>query len=348
MKKTIYPTFTAVLLLVGIFGMKGQDIHFSQFYNAPLSNSPALTGVFDGDYRFSGNYRNQWKAALSPFNTFFANFDGRYVPKKWKGSFLGWGLVFDYDFAGDSKLSSTFLGLSGSYVYKMGERSYLSLGVQAGGAQRSFKMGDLSFDNQYNGHMYDPKLSPNEYFDNTGRKFLDFAVGLNWHGKKKDSRTRMDVGVGAYHLLEPYQGFYDAPDAQTKKENSLKRRYSFYVIPTLMLSENVDMVVYGLAQLQGSYFESVGGIAGRLHLNKKRAREVAVQLGFLYRFNQKGDSFFPNAELHFRNWVLGLSYDVNISEFNTATNKRGGPEVTVRYIIKKVRPFKVLKICPII
>ena len=41
-----------------IFGFIGksfsQDLHYSQFYNAPLVISPALTGIFNGDQRFYG------------------------------------------------------------------------------------------------------------------------------------------------------------------------------------------------------------------------------------------------------------------------------------------------------
>lgn len=38
-----------------------QDLHFSQFFNAPLLTNPANTGFIpEGDYRIGFNIRNQW------------------------------------------------------------------------------------------------------------------------------------------------------------------------------------------------------------------------------------------------------------------------------------------------
>ena len=48
-----------------------QDLHFSQFFNSPLSTNPANTGFIpDGDYRLGVNYRNQWSAIMAvPYKT---------------------------------------------------------------------------------------------------------------------------------------------------------------------------------------------------------------------------------------------------------------------------------------
>ena len=51
-----------ILIITLVIGseLKAQDIHFSQFYNAPLTVNPALTGRIPGSYRVVINYRNQW------------------------------------------------------------------------------------------------------------------------------------------------------------------------------------------------------------------------------------------------------------------------------------------------
>jgi hypothetical protein len=41
-----------ILLTTLIFRAGAQDPHFSQFYMTPLYLNPALTGAFDGNYRF--------------------------------------------------------------------------------------------------------------------------------------------------------------------------------------------------------------------------------------------------------------------------------------------------------
>ncbi|MFN7275608.1 MAG: type IX secretion system membrane protein PorP/SprF, partial [Bacteroidota bacterium] len=51
----------------------GQDIHFSQYYNAPLLVNPANTGFNpDFDYRVGVNYRSQWANIGSPYKTMSA------------------------------------------------------------------------------------------------------------------------------------------------------------------------------------------------------------------------------------------------------------------------------------
>ena len=48
-----------------------QDLHFSQWFNSPLTTNPANTGFIpDADYRIGANYRNQYVNILSvPYKT---------------------------------------------------------------------------------------------------------------------------------------------------------------------------------------------------------------------------------------------------------------------------------------
>ena len=48
-----------VLILFSLMSWvaSAQDIHFSQFYMAPLDLNPALTGVMNCNQRLSANYR---------------------------------------------------------------------------------------------------------------------------------------------------------------------------------------------------------------------------------------------------------------------------------------------------
>ena len=55
--------------------VRAQDPHFSQFFSSPLTLNPALTGLFDGDFRVAGNYRTQWPTINNAFKTGTASFD---------------------------------------------------------------------------------------------------------------------------------------------------------------------------------------------------------------------------------------------------------------------------------
>ena len=59
--------FLAVLLLA--FIGQAQDIHWSQFNDNPVFQNPGNTGNFNGDVRFVGNFRDQWRAVSVPYQT---------------------------------------------------------------------------------------------------------------------------------------------------------------------------------------------------------------------------------------------------------------------------------------
>src|SRR5688572_9390754 len=54
---------------------QAKDPNFSQFIVSPLTLNPAMTGKFNGDFRLTGNYRDQWPAITKAFITSTASFD---------------------------------------------------------------------------------------------------------------------------------------------------------------------------------------------------------------------------------------------------------------------------------
>ncbi len=331
----------AVLLFLPSI-LNAQDIHFSQYYNSPLTLSPALTGITKGDIRLVGTYRSQWSSALAPYSTFHGSADWKYFNPKLKTGFFSAGVVLNYDDAGDSNLRNTQFGISGAFTYAIGTENFVTLGAIVGFGQQAFDMNGLTWDNQFNGDIFDPNRSSRENFDRSSFFYPDFSVGVNWHGQKTSTRSRLNVGVAAYHFNRPKQSFLETDGIK------MPTRLSFYFLPVVQLTEKIDFLLHSMAQLQGPDFEALAGGAAKIHLNTKRAREIAVQFGIGYRFNEFGDALIPGIELHYRNWMAGLTYDLNVSGFREATNRRGGPEINFRYLIQKVRPLKVFKNCPLI
>jgi len=58
-----------VLLVSGGNFAKGQDIHFSQFFETPLLRNPSFGGMMKDDYVVQGIYRNQWNSFTNSFKT---------------------------------------------------------------------------------------------------------------------------------------------------------------------------------------------------------------------------------------------------------------------------------------
>jgi hypothetical protein len=56
--------------------------------------------------------------------------------------------------------------------------------------------------------------------------------------------------------------------------------------------------------------------------------KTSVNLGGIYRWN---DAFIPVVKLDYQNFSFGLSYDVNVSKLKTASQSKGGFELTISY-----------------
>ncbi len=67
--------YSSLLVLMFTVATYAQDIHFSQYSASPLTLNPALTGNFNGFYRVSGIYRNQWPKLTSKFVTYSVSAD---------------------------------------------------------------------------------------------------------------------------------------------------------------------------------------------------------------------------------------------------------------------------------
>lgn len=346
------------LVVFLVADLAAQDLHYSQFDNSPLNLNPALTGVFRGDQRAAVNYRNQWRTV--PVD--YLQLTGSYDLNFWKDEDgtrrptpFGAGIIFNYDQAGDSKLHLAQLGIAGSYSLRLGRGHGLSLGVLLGGAERGFSTTDLRFPSQFDGINYNGQLPINESFDETSYVFGDVSTGLNYHFEASEKRTTIDVGGGLFHLFEPQTNYYDFD------EHRLPRRFSLSASGAIQVAGAVDLLLMGLGHWQGDYREFVFGAGGRIHVNRNRFENLAVDLGVLTRQNSvtrfpaganngsgnwRQDAIAPFLGLVYQRWKARFSYDINTSRFNVATDRRGGPELSVMYIITNVRPEVDCLTCP--
>ncbi len=332
---------TAIGFLI-CFWLKAQDIHFSQYYNSPLNIGPGMTGIFKGDYRFIGNYRKQWASVPVDYRTFSGSFDMRYSHKKIENGFFGAGILFNTDKAGDAELGLSQVMLSLSYSQIMNESNIITLGFQTGFGQRSFEPGNLQLGNQFDGDIFLATNPTGETFSNTSLSYTDISTGLNWHLQPDGGRSSLDAGFGLFHLNRPKQMFLDTGD-----EIELPMRYSIYSIGEIAAGDNISYIIHAHGQGQGAWNEGLIGAGVKYWLSQLRGKEIALQLGTAYRFVGPQDAVIPSIEVHYLAWKVGFSYDVNLSDFNRATNNEGGPELSIEYIITKVGPTKEIKACPI-
>ena len=316
-----------------------QDIHYSQFNATTQNLNPAQTGLFNGDWRFAGNYRSQWSAIPVPYKTFSIAADTR-LKTGLQNDVPAVGLIVNNDRSGDSKFTTTQVFLSASYIKKLTKDSahFLSIALQPGISTKSFDINALTFDNQYNGDRYDATLSSGESFSRTRITYFDLGGGLAYLWRKS-SRTKLNVGVSAFHLNAPKQSFFN--------DDAIRLDSKFVVsgLAEFPVSEKLDVLPTFMYEGQGKFHETVLGASGRYFLKPVNGIETAVSLGAYYRVK---DAVIISAGMDWRNFNVGVSYDVNTSNLIAATNRRGGFELSLIYIFKKEVPFVAKKrVCPI-
>lgn len=324
------------LLLLSFFFSEilyAQDIHFSQFYAAPLQLNPAYTGVFNGNIRTVLNYRNQWQS-FSPYNTFAGSLDFNFGQNMLKHDLFGVGVSFFSDKAGDSEFSTTQGNVSLSYIKTLGNkysRNYLTVGFQGGFAQRSINPANLTFGSQYNGYAYDGTIESGETIALNSFTFLDLGAGLSWLYVPKNG-INFYAGLAYHHLNEPDQSFYGTGDY-------LYMRTSVNAGAQIPLNDYFDILPAFLVQIQGPHYEFMGGLHLKYNMETKASQDQALSFGLWHRMgldelsNYQIDASVISLRYEIFGLSAGLSYDINISALSDATNSLGGPELSLIYAV---------------
>lgn len=315
--------------------LHAQDIHFSQFFRTPMATAPANIGQFDGAYRFSGVFRQQWRSVTKPYRTFGLGGDAKDV-KGIEG--LGLGAWLFNDRAGDSRLNTFRLNVGGSYTKHIdaAKQHSLTAGLQTGFTAISINYSDLYFDAQYNGFYYDPSLSNNETFARDGLTHFDLHAGLAYHYVMA-KRKRIDAGLSFYNLTTPSIGFMGGPGSP------LDVRTAMNAVGQVPVATKVDLLPMVQWMGQGKFREFILGGSVRFIQSEMMGLRRAVHVGGYWRWADAGYLF---AGVEYDDWDIGISYDFNVSELVPASRNRGGIELTAIYIMGRTFTLPRYKACP--
>ena len=311
----------AVLLLnMGV--ALGQDIHLSQFHTSPLTLNPAMTGVFNGDFRFAGIYRNQWGAFVAPFKTFAASYDMHLFRNRLEKDIMGIGLVALSDKAGQSELGTNRAAVSLAYSKALSESpdNFLTVGMRGGFVQRSFNLANLTFDNQYDGDNFDPGASSGETFPFDKQNYVEVSAGLMWY-YLANSGNNMYAGIGMFHINKPRVKSF------TGNQEQIFTTWVIHGGGQIILDSRLALLPSFMVLREGPFREINFGTYFRIKV--KQDEETAFYLGSWHRIS---DAIIPAVRMDYRNFSLGFSYDINTSGLNTVSNGRGGPEISLVYI----------------
>ena len=343
-----------VTLFAVVFGsgsVFAQDIHFSQFYQAPLHLNPAMTGIMECTQRLTANYRNQWSSVISnEFQTFSASYDMKIPTAQY--DYFGAGISLWGDQAGSGRYSTYQARLSGSYSKYMGgnrsESHYLVVGADIALSQKSLDFAKLQWGTQHDGFgRHDPMANSLEPESTDNFTYADMSVGALWFSRLDDN-LNFYIGGAAAHINRPKQSFFGDNDVK------LYSKYTIHAGGEVGMNDNISILPGAVALFQGPSFQLNAGTSFRFYLNGSSNSSESFQIGAWarmvnnYEWGADGtgtpgtetestkfgaDAIIISARFDYGTYGIGFSYDVNVSDLKTASNSRGSFEFSLIYNI---------------
>lgn len=334
------------ILLFGALMMckviQAQDLHFSQFYEAPLNLNPALCGQFKGNLLAEVNYRTQWSAVMGSgngYNTMNATLEFRNLLKNWKKGYISGGLNFFSDKSGDAKIGTTEMSVNVASGIYLNANSTMSAGIQTAYAQRSADFGAMQWGEQYVNGVYSQDAPTGESSIGTSFSYMDFAGGMSYNYSSGQVRTisndefKVNLGASVYHINQPNISYYGEGGGGT----SLYMRYAVHGYVQYGLAKTHISLIPGFVYyLQGPSQEVDAGLKLRYYLiqnesafQKSEKGGMYFDGGVYYRLN---DALIFLVGMKLKSYTLGISYDINISQLHVASSGRGAFELSIKYI----------------
>jgi type IX secretion system PorP/SprF family membrane protein len=335
-----YTTLIAgLLLLAGSLG--AQDIHFSQFYQSPLTLNPALTGVMNCNTRVVANYRNQWAPVIpgNAYNTFSVSYDQKLPVGRYDN--FGFGVNIWTDVAGQLDFKTLTAKLTGAYARRVaGTRKkshYLVAGAELGISQRSFDLLKAQWGDQVNGEFeFDPTIPTAENLSNIDDKFLfgDVGLGVLWFSVL-DKAKNFYIGGSYSHMNQPNVSVYSDANG-VRHVIPLYTKSTIHAGAELPMSAQMSVLPGAVAFFQGPSMEINFGTSMRFYMGNGYD-DQSFQLGAWFRVANHyektltSDALILSTRFDYQQFGFGFSYDINVSSLRQAANSNGSFEFSMIY-----------------
>ena len=322
------------------FAGRAQDIHFSQLFETPLLRNPSLAGLFEGDVRVQGVYRDQWNNFANAYRT--GSFNAEYkMPVGQSDNFftLGGQLVFDK--AGSAGLTTTHVLPAINFHKSLSteKSAYLSVGFLGGLVQKRIDASKITTDNQYTNARFDPNNFSAENLSNVNHSYFDGGAGISFN-TEFGSNNLFYVGGAYHHFNRPRSSFYKnmGVEIHAKYVGSIGAKFN--------IADHGAFTLQADYSSQGSFKEIIGGIMYSMNLvDTYDGPEYVLHIGSMLRLR---DAVVPTVKIEKNKLAIALSYDVNVSKLKTASMSRGGMELSIsfRNFLDRESSSKGVLFCP--
>jgi type IX secretion system PorP/SprF family membrane protein len=323
-------------LFILLFGLRtySQDIHFSQFNQSELLVNPAHTGFFNGYFRASAMYRNQWMAMGKAFQTIFISVDGGLLKSNRRSAFLGIGGTIFQDQAGAASFRKLNALLHITGILKLNKKHNLAAGICAGALSTNANYQKLTFESQFDGNNIDTERPSGENVSFRSFTTTDVGAGIAYYFQNKFSDNDQDdiwwvrLGVAGYHLNRPEQDFFSG------NRSRLPVRYSLYASSSIdIIDTRINISPSIIYQIQKPFRELVAGSYLKFKMKggtKFTGQYSRTYVGFGIFYRDK-DALIPKLIYEGGKFTVGLAYDVNISTYREASRYMGGFEISLKF-----------------
>lgn len=322
---------------------KSQDARFSQYYAAPLYLNPALSGGYDGSYKLTAIYRDQWRGVYDePVYTAGLSGDARFKlqPNRQASDAASGGIMFLTDRTTMYDLNTTFIGLTGAYHKLLDAKAstYLSGGLKFAMINKSINYENITLQDMFNG-VDQFIFETHENLPFNSLSFADLEIGLNF-STKPDENSLFSIGASVGHILNNNISFYAKEklspgekeyiqDVRINKLFKADAQYTFGVSRIFQLGPRIAW------RMQGQFMEASAGTSARLRF--KKDTRFAMHFGLWGRGNNYLDSYRVSSVVTMVGFevnevIFGFSFDANVQDYFDYGYGRNAFEFSVSYI----------------
>lgn len=165
-------------------------------------------------------------------------------------------------------------------------------------------------------------------------KYFDLNAGMLYNGST-NGFNNFYLGASFYHINRPKESFNGGYYV-------LNPRFTMHAGGYFPVAENSILHLSAVHSRQAGATNTVLGGTFGLNVNGDMENPTTFYAGSWLRL---GDAVIPYLGMEFSDFRLGVTYDVNVSSLKTASQSRGGIEISLIYIKRAPGAEKKIR-CP--
>ncbi len=296
-----------ILCIFGLLnlGLRAQDIHLSQFYTSDQFLNPAMMGSHEGEWRLIANYRDQWRQINgAPLTTSMLSFDKviHYYSKE-----INAGIYYARDQFSGFQTVTNKVYVTGAYGMDWLSSQWRG-GIQLGLVTNSTDLSSQTFPTQwdYPNGQFDSKIYNGEDNIRPSQMYMDLNLGATW--SKKINSIRLVSGLAVNHINRPKDTYF------SQVFERRKMRGVFHTTAEIPLN-NKDFRVEPKLMWMWTTKANDLLLGSNLRFFTQNRTIPSIYGGLFYRHGIKRtfDAVYPALGLAYKNFDIGVSYDINLS-----------------------------------